>query len=375
MTASGDDSAAPSRTPFLAMRRVLIAVVSVSVVVAPVAYMLVPVTNATGQAEDFLTSMIAALAVTGGVLFRRRDRYGTSVAILLGVATGLVLAIFIASSGYRGFGVLIPPAAGLALGLLDGIGDRPLTGFREPVGYGAAFGGLIGVGLITLQGPTVFLIGVVIGGVIGTYLGMWGGREPGQRAGLRAPPLGLAALVLALLTLFTTQIRSEFISGRSATVFFGPGWTEAIVQTLIMQVLVPVFALLLGVGLARWLKPRLAVYDELVEYLRVMYVPIGAFSIGSAFIVLVFAGIYGSLFKLWSGHFGAMASDPTTSDWIFFAIYTSVAADFSAITPASNVAHLMVATQVVVGIGWALVMFAAVMTLIQSRLARLAQSE
>lgn len=354
-----------------ALPRALGAVALVVVVVAPIAYMLVPSGSPDRELEDFLTSVIAAIGVTGGVLLRRRDSEDTAVAVLLGAATGLLMALVISSTNARGFGVLVPPVAGFALGLFDRIGDRPLEGFREPVTFGAGLGGLIGLGLVMRQSITVIGIAAVIGAIVGTYLGMWSPGVDGKKSRLRRPPLGLAALWLAVVGFSTVMIRSEFEDGRSRPAFFDAGMIEAFVQTITMQVVIPVVTLVLGVSLAHWLKPRLAVYRELVDYLRVMYVPIGAFSIGSAFIVLIFAGIYGSLYKLWDGHFQAMVDVPSTSDWIFFAIYTSVAADFSSIAPASNVAHLMVATQVLIGIGWAVVMFAAVMTLVQPRLARL----
>lgn len=350
--------------------RSIAASVLVLVVVSPVAYMLVPQSNGR-ELEDLLTSVIAALAVTAGVMVRRRSPEGTWVAALLGVSTGLLMAVVIGSTNARGFGVLIPPTAGLALGLLDGIGERPLQGFKEPVGYGVVFGILISLGLIQRQGSTVWLVGAVIGAVIGVFLGMRRDPDLGWRGGLRRPPWPFALMVLALLALFTSEIRGEFEDGRSRTVFFGAGWPEALLQTVVMQVLIPVLFLTLGIAIARWLRPRLAVYGELVDYLRVMYVPIGAFSLGSAFIVMVFAGIYGSLFRMSADHFVPMAQDPSASDWVFFAIYTSVAADFSAIAPRSTLAHLTVAGQVLIGIGWAVVMFAAVMTLMQPRLARL----
>lgn len=355
--------------------RALGAAAIVVVVVAPIAYMLVPPGSSDREIEDFLTSLIAALAVTGGVMLRRRGRDDLAVAVLLGIATGLLMGVVISLTNARGFGVLIPPTAGFALGLLDRIGDRPLEGFRQPAGYGAGLGGLIGLGLVPRQSITVVLIAALIGTVVGTYLGMWLPAADGSRGRIRPPPLGLGLLTIAVLGFTAVGIRSEFDDGRSNPILFGPGMLDAVVQAGMMQVLVPVLGLACGMLLAHWLKPRLAVYRELVDYLRVMYVPIGAFSIGSAFIVVMFAGIYGSLFKLWDGHFQPMVDLPTTSDWIFFAIYTSVAADFSTIAPASNVAHLMVATQVLVGIGWAVVMFAAVMTLVQPRLARLTSRE
>jgi hypothetical protein len=357
--------------PVRYVRRGLGAVLIVTVAVAPVAFMLVP--DRQGQAADFLTSLIAALAVTVGVLVRRRDRDGMSVAVLLGTSTGLLMALVIASTGGRGFGLLIPPTASLALGLLDAIGDRPLQGTRESVGYGAAFGGLIGIGVIPLQGTTVFLIGAVLGLTIGMYLCIRRDPARGWRGGLQWPPWWLLLLTLALLAFFSDQIRAEIAEGRGDAFLALGGWSEAVGQSVMMLIVVPVTGLALGGAVARWLKPRLAVYDELVDYLRVMYVPIGAFSIGSAVIVLLFAGIYGSLFKLSPGNFEAMAQAPAAMDWIFFAIYTSAAADFSPIAPASGLAHLMVATQVLIGIGWAVVMFAAVMTLVQPTLTRVAE--
>ena len=69
----------------------------------------------------------------------------------------------------------------------------------------------------------------------------------------------------------------------------------------------------------------------------------------------------------------AGAADAGVGDWIAFMFFRALAQQYPGIVPVSPAAWLLVGAQVVVTVGWALVVFAAVMSSIQPRLERIAR--
>ena len=120
-------------------------------------------------------------------------------------------------------------------------------------------------------------------------------------------------------------------------------------------------------AIAVWLRPRLHVYLQLIEYLRVMWIPIGGFAAGYVAIIVVFAGFSGMLARFDRGAF-AGAADAGIADWISFSFFSALAQDYTGITPVSFAARMLVGTRLVVSVGWALVVFAAVRWAIQPQL-------
>lgn len=127
-----------------------------------------------------------------------------------------------------------------------------------------------------------------------------------------------------------------------------------------MSVAVPAAAFLLGRAVITWLEPRLRVYGYLVDYLRVMWVPIGAFAVGYLTIIVLFAGFYGMLGRIQPTAF-ANASTGIT-EWLSFSFYTALGQDFATMAPVSAAARILVGTHLILSAGWAVVMFAAVMS-------------
>ena len=103
-----------------------------------------------------------------------------------------------------------------------------------------------------------------------------------------------------------------------------PPLPEALVIAAVTAVLVPVAVFCSAWCLAAWLRPRLRVYLQLADYLRVMWVPIGGFAIGYLAIILVFAGFGGMLERFLPGSF-AGAAGAGLGDWIAFSFHAAIA--------------------------------------------------
>ncbi len=87
---------------------------------------------------------------------------------------------------------------------------------------------------------------------------------------------------------------------------------------------------------------------------------------------LVFAGFCGMLERFRPGAF-ASAADAGIGDWIAFSFFSALAQDYTGITPVSVAAGVLVGARLVLSVGWALVVFAAVMSAIQPQLDRIAR--
>ena len=144
-----------------------------------------------------------------------------------------------------------------------------------------------------------------------------------------------------------------------------------LIAGILSLVAIPLGAFLVGRTAAAWLRLRLEVYGQLAAYLRVMWVPIGGFALGYLTIIFLFAGFYGALERFSPGAF----ADASTgiSGWVSFSFFTALNQDYAAITPVSTAARMLVGVHLVLSVGWALVLFAAVMTSIEPKLARIAR--
>lgn len=346
---------------------------AITLLVVPVVFAMSSGTTRQTQIEDLLTAWIPALVLGLGTWWRLGRRSGLSLGLILGGATGLMLSCVLGLTPMRGFGVLLPPTIGLVMGLLDGVGRARFDGFREGITVAIPIALAAGLGLIARQGVTVVLPAAFIGLVVGTLLGMRRDPTLGWRGGVRRPPWWLAATVLLLCVAMYALLLYEMRRGQSGSLVGGRPALSALVFVLFSLFVLPLVGFHVGAVFARWLRPRLEVLSELVAYLRAMYVPIGAFSLGYSVILIVFAGLYGSLYRLDGAHFGTPEPAPGRADWLFFALYSAVGTTHSPLRPDSDLAHGLVAGQSIVGVGWAVVVFAAVMSHLQPRLAKISR--
>jgi hypothetical protein len=168
-------------------------------------------------------------------------------------------------------------------------------------------------------------------------------------------------LLVALLGLFMG-------ASMSAGFIYSRGWWEALpVSLMLMGISTP--GVLLGIFIGLWLRPRFMKFADVWLYLREM----GAFLVGFAFgylvIALIFAAWFWSLWKVSPlGSFNGLPTNPKFGHFFYFSVITIGTLGYGDITPQSPLARALAISEVVVGIGWITVVFAAVISHLQPRL-------
>lgn len=353
-----------SRLIWLAVR----IAIAVALVVATCGYAI------TGVHTDVLLGAGCGVAIGVGVGLRGGSGNRAWTGILIGSMVGVVTA-FLAGALSVGWGVIIPPLGPLAVGLIGGLDRSSLSSYRAVTREMFVVAVLLSLGFIPALVAGDFSLaplvaafplaavpwGALLIGLISRRREGWGDARPP-----RLLVVGAVALPVLMGFLFAFGVVREDI-GLSGV--WNVLWI--VVVLIIPLVLLPLAGFLVGRTAATWLRPRLEVYGQLAAYLRVMWVPIGGFAIGYMTIIFLFAGFYGTLERFSPGAFAnAGAGLP---DWVSFAFFTALAQDYAAIVPASASARMLVGVHLILSVGWALVLFAAVMTSIEPKLARIAQ--
>ena len=185
----------------------------------------------------------------------------------------------------------------------------------------------------------------------------------------RPPPL-LVLGAVAVPVLLAIGIASGFTEeGRGLSGIY----LILLIALMVADTLValPAAVFLLGRTAITWLQPRLRVYGYLADYLHVMWVPIGAFAVGDLTIIVLFAGFYGTLERFQPGAFAGAGAGIT--EWLSFAFFTALGQDFTTTAPVTVGARVLVGVNLILSAGWAVVLFAAVMSSIGPRLDRIAR--
>ena len=320
----------------------------------------------TGDHANVWLGAGCGLAVGVGVGLRGGARGSLWTGILIGSAVGVV-TVLLTSAQFLGWVAIIPFSTPLAIGLIDGLGRSSLSRYRDVSRETFFLAVLLGFGLI----PAAVVRDVSMWPLMAAYpllvmpwtallVGLVCHRRKGWRDA--RPPrllvLGAAALPALMGVAYWFGIMQE------DTVLL-------LIAGILLMVVIPVVTFLAGRAAANWLRPRLEVYGQLAAYLRVMWVPIGGFALGYLTIIMLFAGFYRTLERFSPGAF-ADASTGITG-WVSFSFFTALAQDYAAIIPVSAAARMLVGVHLVLSVGWALVLFAAVMTFIEPKLARIAR--
>jgi hypothetical protein len=121
-----------------------------------------------------------------------------------------------------------------------------------------------------------------------------------------------------------------------------------------------------------WLRPKLLKFGEVWIYLREMGVFLVGFTVGYLALALLFAGWFWSIWKVWPADSFNISADATFGDFFYFSVVTIATLGYGDITPKSAPARALVLSEVVLGVGWITVVFAAVMSHLQPRLADVA---
>ncbi|MCY3679399.1 MAG: hypothetical protein F4Z31_18450 [Gemmatimonadetes bacterium] len=344
--------------------------VAVAIVVVPFGYAI------TGVHTDVLLGAGCGLAVGVGVGLRGTPDSGLWTGILIGSIVGMASALIAGLLPGNPWGYLVPPVLALSVGLIRVRGAR-LSGYSEMSRETFIASILLSIGLLpaliamgnfshpdgmNLNRALLPVLPVGFAPLMALIAGLLTHRHDGWRD-TRPPALLLlgAAVPVALLVFMLATGRLD--SGSRM-------WQIALAVLLSMFV-VPAAAFLVGRLAITWLEPRLRVYGHLIDYLRVMWVPIGGFAVGYLTIIVLFAGFYGMLERFSPGAF----ADAGTGiiDWVSFAFFTALGQDYATVAPVSVGARALVGAHLILSAGWAVVLFAAVMSSIGPKLARIAR--
>ena len=315
----------------------------VAVVVVPFGYAI------TALHTDVLASAGCGIAIGVGVGVRGGPRSGPWTGVLVGVIVGIATALVTGLSPLPGFAVLVMPILALALGLIAGLRGSSLTGYRDMTREAFIVSVLLALGFLPAwiaQGEFssdplsdgLVLVGATL--ILFIWNALIAGLVSHRREGWldTRPPLLLVLGAVALaIVLIVGVATGRFEEGRGLTGIYLVAMTASV---LAVTAAVPAAAFLLGRTAIVWLEPRLRVYGYLADYLRVMWVPIGAFAVGYLTIIVLFAGFYGSLARLQPDAFANPAAG--IAEWLSFSFYAAVGQDFLTTAPVSVGARVLV---------------------------------
>ena len=351
----------PSRLIWLAVR---IAAV-IAVVVVPFGYAV------TGVETDVLMGAGCGLAVGVGVGLRGGPRSGVWTGVLIGSMVGIVTALLAGTLSLDGFGVLVLPILALTVGLIDGLSGSSFSGYRDVGRETCIVAALLALGLF----PTMqwgMLRALLVPFLLVPWTMLMAGLLSHRREGWRdaRPPRLLLVSAVGLHAFMAFMAASDTVQQNPGIPGIDLVWPIA--EVLIFWLLVvPAAAFFLGRAAITWLQPRLRVYAFLADYLRVMWVPIGGFAVGYLTIIVLFSGFYGMLEHFRPGAFAGAGAG--IADWFSFAFFAALGQDFTTIAPISASARMLVGAHLILSAGWALVLFAAVMSSIGPKLDRIAR--
>ena len=342
---------------------------AVALVVVPFGYAI------TAVHQDVLMGAGCGLAIGVGIGLRGGAQAGPWMGILIGSIVGISTALVAGVAPWDGLAVLVPPILALAVGMHDGLRETSFSSYRDMSRETFIVSVLLALGFL----PGVVAFEELAWAVTSTlaplacmpWIALISGLLSHRRDGwhdTRPPRLLVLSAVLLFASLLYLMVEEQFGFGRTPRIV--PVLQYAGILGLGLAA-VPAAAFLLGRVAVMWLQPRLRVYGRLADYLRIMWVPIGAFAVGYLMIIVLFAGFYGMLERFSPGAF----ADATVGikEWIFFAFYTGLAQDYATIAPVSDGARALVGVHVMLSAGWVVVLFAAVMSFIGPRLERIAR--
>ena len=363
-----DRSGTPRRIAFpdravaaarMAWRCVLIAA-GVIFVVVPFGY------AASGDYIQVVRGAGYGLVVGIGLALRTHRPERAWLGLLIGSVVGLATVQILVSlpPTFQGPFNTLPPAMALAMAMIDGFGEPRLQGYRDAVREASIVSLMLtGLAFVPDTGVLFFMPWCFVP-AMALIAGFFTRTADGKR--FARPP---ALLILTALVMTVSLSLLLVDAGEAAGI--GPAAWSIAESTIA----VPLAVFLVARAAALWLDPRLLIYGQLAAYLRVMWVPIGGFAIGYMVIIVLFAGFYGMLAHFSPGAFTGVGEDAGIMTWVSFAFFTGVGRDYSGIVPVSAGAQALVGAQLIPSIGWALVVFAAVMAFIQPQLERIARRD
>jgi len=116
----------------------------------------------------------------------------------------------------------------------------------------------------------------------------------------------------------------------------------------------------LGLRIGRWGRPVVLVFEDIWPYLSEMAVPFGGFVSGYLALILIFAGLMGTTWRMDpSGSFSGFSSAASFWDFAYFSVAVATGSAESS-QARSSLAKLFVSAEAIFAQGWMIAVFAAV---------------
>ncbi len=130
----------------------------------------------------------------------------------------------------------------------------------------------------------------------------------------------------------------------------------------------------IGILIGKFLKPRLELYKQFFPYLSVMKDAAIAFAVGYLFIGILFALFYACDWRFNNGNTLKLPDNQSTAtffDFVYFSFITIATVGYGDALPISTVSRTLVIIEVIIGIGWITIVFAAVTAYLQKPFAEI----
>jgi hypothetical protein len=137
------------------------------------------------------------------------------------------------------------------------------------------------------------------------------------------------------------------------------------------SLLVPPGALLgntLGEFIGRSIRQWVLALKEVWGIAVQMGPPIGGFALGYLVIAFIFTGLFAAVWRGDSAAFKGLPEHPQLIDFAYYSVMTISTTGYGDVAPQSPPAKLLASAETLAGLTWTLVVFAAVLTVIQRRL-------
>ena len=119
----------------------------------------------------------------------------------------------------------------------------------------------------------------------------------------------------------------------------------------------------------RQISPKVGfALEQVFDIARKMGPPIGGFALGYLVITFIFAGLFASEWRADTNAFKGLSKHPPFIDFLYYSVMTISTTGYGDVTPQSLPAKLLAAAEVLIGLAWTVVIFAAVLLVVQRQL-------
>jgi hypothetical protein len=123
-----------------------------------------------------------------------------------------------------------------------------------------------------------------------------------------------------------------------------------------------------GLSLGYRIKEWAAVLARVFGVLQDLSRPLAAFAFGYAALVVAFGALHGAVWKLDSGRsFSGLGEHPSLGDFVYFSLITAATVGYGDVVPRSPAARIAVGAEIVLSVGWTLVVFTVLMSIFAKR--------